>query len=54
MVQVVVSGESLPQSITVCSGNEHDSRCFIEVMESIRVKRGVGRPRSRPRGVHAD
>jgi len=35
-------------------GNKHDSRRFIEVMEGIRVKHGVGRPRSRPREVHAD
>jgi len=48
MVQAVVSGESLPLSIVVCSGNEHDSKGFIDVMESIRVKHSVGRPRSRP------
>lgn len=51
---MVVSGESLPLSIAVCSGNEHDSKGFIDVMEGIRVKHGVGRPRSRPREVHAD
>lgn len=49
-----MSGESLPLSTAVCSGNEHDSKGFIEVMEGIRVKHGVGRPRSRPREVHAD
>ena len=46
-VQVVVSGGSLPLSIVVCSGNEHDSKCFIDVMEGVKVKHGVRRPRSR-------
>jgi transposase len=41
-------------SITVGPGDERGSRRFIDVMEGIRVKRGVGRPRGRPGEVHAD
>lgn len=53
-VHVVVLGGSLPLNVVVGSGDGHDGRCFIEVMENIRVKHGVGRPRSRLGGVHAD
>jgi len=49
-----VSGESLPLSIVIGPGDEHDSRRFTEVIDSIRVKHGVGRPRSRPKEIHAD
>ena len=44
----------MPLSVVVGSGEEHDSKRFREVMEGIKVKHGVGRPRSRPREVHAD
>lgn len=41
-------------SIAVGSGDEHESRRFREVMDGVRAKHGVGRPRSRPVEVHAD
>jgi transposase len=39
--------------VTVGPGDEHDSVRFIEVLEGIRVKRGVGRPRRRPKELYA-
>jgi len=47
-IHVAVTGESLPISLVVGPGDEHDSRRFREVMEGIRVKYGGGRPRTRP------
>jgi len=51
-VHVAVTAESLPLSIIVGSGNEHDSRSFFNVVDGIRV--GVGRPVCRPGEVYAD
>jgi len=49
-----VSGESLPLSVVIGPGDEHDSKRFNEVIDSIRVKHGIGRPRTRPKEIHAD
>jgi len=53
-IHVAVSGESLPLSLVVEPGDEHDSKRFVEVLEGVRVKHGVGRPKTRPKGVYAD
>jgi hypothetical protein len=39
--------------VAVGPGDEHDSVRFIEALEWIRVKRGVGRPRRRPKEPYA-
>jgi len=44
----------LPLSVVVRPGDEHDSRRFVEVLDAIRVKRVVGRPKTRPEEVYAD
>jgi transposase len=49
-----VTGGSLPISLVVGPGDEHDSKRFREVMEGMRVKYGRGRPRSRPGEVAGD
>jgi transposase len=49
-----VSSDSIPLAIIVGAGNEHDSRRFEQVVSSIRINIGRGRPRSRPREVLAD
>jgi len=54
MDNVAVSGESLPLSVIIGPGDEHDGRRFTEVIDSIRVKHGIGRPRARPKEIHAD
>jgi transposase len=36
------------------SGNEHDSKRFIEILTGIRIDKGIGRPKSRPLEVLAD
>jgi hypothetical protein len=35
-------------------GDEHDGMRLVEVVDGIRVKRGVGRPMCRPRELYAD
>jgi len=49
-----VTRESLPISLVVGPGDEHDSRRFREVMDGIRVRCGRGRPRNRPDEVSGD
>jgi hypothetical protein len=41
-IYVAVTKESLPISLVVGPGDEHDSRRFREVMDGIRVKYGRG------------
>jgi hypothetical protein len=45
---VAVTPQSLPLSIDVGPGNEHDSKRFIGLLEGMKVKHGRGRPRTRP------
>jgi transposase len=49
-----VSTEGLPLSLVLSPGNEHDSKRFVEVLNGIRIGKGIGRPRSRPAEVLAD
>jgi transposase len=51
-----VTPRSLPVSITIGRGNEHESRKLFPLMESICVKtpNQRGRPKKRPDRVHAD
>jgi len=51
-----VTPASLPVSITIGKGNEHESRKLIPLMKAISVKapNGRGRPRKKPSRVHAD
>jgi len=53
-IHVAVTGESLPLSLVVGPGDEHDSKRFKEVVDSIRVRCGKGRPRTRPSEVAGD
>ena len=53
-VHAAVTAESLPLSIAVGPGDEHDSKRFIEVLGRIRVKRKIGRPINRPKELYAD
>ena len=49
-----VNSNSLPISLMIGPGNEHDSKRFEQVVSDIRVKIGRGRPRSKPQEVLAD
>lgn len=51
---VAVSSSSFPLSIVIGSGNEHDSKKFEQVVSSVRINIGRGRPRNRPSEVLAD
>jgi transposase len=51
---VVVSSDSIPLAIILGAGNEHDSRKFEQVIGSVRINTGRGRPKTRPTEVLAD
>ncbi|TLY01830.1 MAG: IS5 family transposase, partial [Thaumarchaeota archaeon] len=55
-VHVAVTPASLPVSVMIGRGNEHESRKLIPLMEGVSVKapHRRGRPRKRPWRVHAD
>jgi hypothetical protein len=40
--------------VAVGPGDKHDSVRFIDVVDGIRIERGVGRPISRPKELYAD
>jgi transposase len=50
----VVNSDSIPLTIIVGPGNEHDSRKFEQVVGSIRINAVRGRPKTRPKEVLAD
>lgn len=52
-MHVVVTFTSLPVTIDLGPGNEHESRRLITLLKDIRIK-GIRRPRSRPKQVYAD
>lgn len=52
-MHVVVTFTSLPVTIDLGPGNEHESRRLISLLKNIRI-RGTRRPRNRPRCVYAD
>ena len=51
---MVVSSDSIPIAIILGAGNEHDSRKFEQVVGSVRINAGRGRPKTRPKEVLAD
>lgn len=52
-MHAVVTFISLPVSIDLGPGNEHESRRLIPLLKDIRIK-SIRRPRSRPKQVYAD
>lgn len=55
-IHAVVTKESLPVTVTIGSGREHEGRKLIPIMESISIKPEgrKGRPRKRPKVLYAD
>ena len=53
-VHAAVSSSSFPLAMIIGSGNEHDSRRFEQVVSSVRINIGRGRPKNRPSEVLAD
>lgn len=57
-MHAVVTFTSLPVSIDLGPGNEHESRRLIPLLKDIRIKsiriKSIRRPRSRPKQVYAD
>ncbi len=50
----VVSSDSIPLAVILGAGNEHDSQKFEQVVGSVRISTGRGRPKTRPKEVLAD
>lgn len=54
-IHAVVTRQSLPVTVTIASGTEHEGRRLIPLMESIRIRPGKrGRPRKRAEVLYAD
>jgi transposase len=53
-IHVAVTPQCLPIAIDLGSGNEHESRKLIPLMNDIQIKNNNGRPKSRPERVWAD
>jgi len=54
-LHAIVTPASLPVSITISPGNEHESRRLIPMMESITIRAPHrGRPKKRPKRIHGD
>jgi len=47
-VHTAVTPQSLPLSVEIGLGNEHDSKRLISLLEGVKVRHGRGRPRTRP------
>jgi len=51
----VVDREGIPLCVKLTAANVHDSTVFEELLDSIEpIKRPCGRPRKRPKKLHAD
>lgn len=46
--------QSLPVSVTIGKGSEHEGKKLILLMRSISIRHGKGRPRKNPKRVYAD
>lgn len=53
-IHVAVTPQCLPVAIDLGSGNEHESRKLIPLLNDIQIKNNNGRPRSRPERIWAD
>lgn len=53
-IHVAVTPQCLPIAIDLGSGNEHESRKLIPLLNDIQIKNNNGRPKSRPERVWAD
>ena len=54
-IHAVVTKRSLPVTVTIGSGREHEGRKLIPIMETISIRHGrKGRPRKRPEVLYAD
>lgn len=53
-LHVVCDRHGTPLAAVVSPGERHESRCFEQVMDAIRIPRRRGRPRQRPRRLCGD
>lgn len=53
-IHAAVNEQSLPVSVAIGRGSEHEGRKLIPLMKSINIKHGEGRPRKNPKQVYAD
>lgn len=53
-MHLLVDGKGLPLTVQVTPGQRHESKCFEQVVEAVRVPQRRGRPRCRPRKLAGD
>ena len=53
-MHLLVDGKGLPLVVHVTPGQRHESTCFEQVVEAVRVPQQRGRPRCRPRKLAGD
>lgn len=50
----MTDGKGLPLAVEVSPGQRHESTCFEDTMNAVRIPQPVGRPRQRPEAVAGD
>ena len=53
-LHLVTDGAGLPLAVEVSAGQAHESQWFEPVMNAVRIKQPLGRPRTRPYAVAGD
>lgn len=53
-LHLVTDGRGLPLAAEVSPGQAHESKWFESVMNAVRIKQPIGRPRRRPKRVAGD
>ena len=53
-LHLVTDGAGLPLAVEVSAGQAHESKWFEPVMNAVRIKQPIGRPRTRPRALAGD
>ncbi len=51
---MVTDGDGVPLTVHVTPGQTHDSAAFEQTVDAVRIRRPIGRPRSRPKRMAGD
>ena len=53
-MHLVTDGQGLPLAAEVTPGQQHESTCFETLMNAVRIRQEIGRPKCRPERVAGD
>lgn len=53
-IHLVTDGNGLPLAVDVSAGQAHESGFAVDMLEAVRIKQPLGRPRQRPERVAGD